>query len=86
MEEAIQLTLNGKPVRVAADGGRKLLWVLRSDLGLTGSKCGCGQGSCGACTVLLAGEPVRSCSIPLKEVSWLPEIQTVLVDAQDSPP
>ncbi|MGI6417458.1 MAG: 2Fe-2S iron-sulfur cluster-binding protein [Thermoguttaceae bacterium] len=55
MEQAIQFTLNEKPVRVATDGERKLLSVLRHDLGLTGPKCGCGQGYCGACTVLVAG-------------------------------
>ncbi len=68
MEQAIQFTLNGKPARIATDGDRKLLWVLRSDLGLTGTKCGCGQGSCGACTVLVSGQSVRSCLTPLKEV------------------
>ena len=69
MEEAIQFTLNGKPVRVAAEGERKLLWVLRSDLGLTGSKCGCNQGYCGACTVLMNDEAVRSCSIYMEDVA-----------------
>jgi aerobic-type carbon monoxide dehydrogenase small subunit (CoxS/CutS family) len=68
MEHTIQFTLNGKPVSLTADGERMLLWVLRSDLGLTGSKYGCGQGYCGACTVLVGGEPVRSCITPVKEV------------------
>ena len=45
-----------------------LLWVLRTDLGLTGTKFGCGEGFCGACTVLIDGEPVRSCQYPLKNV------------------
>jgi aerobic-type carbon monoxide dehydrogenase small subunit (CoxS/CutS family) len=68
MEETIQLTLNGNPVRIAVDGQRRLLWVLRSDLGLTGSKYGCGEGYCGACTVLVDGEPVRSCMVPVGKV------------------
>ncbi len=76
MEQAIQFTLNDKPVRITADGDRKLLWVLRSDLGLTGTKFGCGQGYCGACTVLVDGEPVRSCSIPLKDVQGM-EVVTI---------
>jgi aerobic-type carbon monoxide dehydrogenase small subunit (CoxS/CutS family) len=68
MPATVQFTLNGRPHSVTADGNRKLLWVLRSDLGLTGSKYGCGQGHCGACTVLVDREPVRSCVLPLKAV------------------
>ncbi len=68
MDQTIQFTLNGKPASVTTDGQRKLLWVLRYDLGLTGSKYGCGQGICGACTVLVDGQPVRSCVTPLGEV------------------
>jgi aerobic-type carbon monoxide dehydrogenase small subunit (CoxS/CutS family) len=68
MEQDIEFTLNGKPVRVTTDGERKLLWVLRYDLGLTGTKCGCGEGYCGACMVLLDGEATRSCLIPLSDV------------------
>lgn len=69
MARTLSFTLNGKAVQVEADEGRMLLWVLRSDLGLTGTKYGCGQGLCGACTVLVDGEPVRSCSTALKEVA-----------------
>jgi aerobic-type carbon monoxide dehydrogenase small subunit (CoxS/CutS family) len=61
--------LNGKPVSVTADDERMLLWVLRSDLGLTGTKFGCGEGFCGACTVVVDGEAVRSCLTPLKDVA-----------------
>ncbi len=71
MEQTIQFTLNDKPVRVTTDGERRLLWILRSDLGLTGPKCGCGQGYCGACTVLVDGEPMRSCLIPVKDVQGI---------------
>jgi aerobic-type carbon monoxide dehydrogenase small subunit (CoxS/CutS family) len=69
MQRTISFTLNGKPERVTVDEDRMLLWVLRGELGLTGTKVGCGEAVCGACTVLLDGEPVRSCSIPMKEVA-----------------
>ncbi len=69
MERTISFTLNGKAAAVKADDERSLLWVLRSDLGLTGTKYGCGEGLCGACTVLVGDEPVRSCSTPLKAVA-----------------
>jgi carbon-monoxide dehydrogenase small subunit len=58
---------NGSPVRLTVDGERMLLWVLRTELGLTGTKYGCGQSLCGACTVLVDNEPVRSCQFPVKE-------------------
>jgi len=69
MERTISFRLNGKPTRVTVDDQRMLLWVLRSDLGLTGTKFGCGEGLCGACTVLLDGEAVRSCATPVKDVA-----------------
>ena len=68
MIETIRFKLNHRPVRLSVDGDRMLLWVLRSDLGLTGSKYGCGQGECGACTVLVDGVAVLSCQIPIQDV------------------
>ncbi len=68
MKELINFKLNGKPVSLSVDGEKMLLWVLRSDLGLTGTKYGCGEGFCGACTVLINNEAVRSCQLPLKKV------------------
>src|SRR3954466_17271 len=61
MARVSELQVNGKAVRIDADGERSLLSVLRDDLGLTGAKYGCGEGECGACTVLLDGKRVRSC-------------------------
>jgi isoquinoline 1-oxidoreductase subunit alpha len=61
MTRVKQLQVNGTAVRVDADPERSLLSVLRDDLDLTGSKFGCGEGQCGACTVLLDGTPIRSC-------------------------
>ena len=61
MEETITFTLNGKPVSITTDGQRPLLWVLRTDFELTGTKFGCGQSLCGACTVLVDNKAVRSC-------------------------
>ncbi len=69
MNRPVAFTLNGKPVRPEVDDERMLLWVLRYDLGLTGTKLGCGQALCGACTVLVDDEAVRSCSTPVKEVA-----------------
>ena len=68
MEQTIQFRLNSRPMRLTVDGDRMLLWVLRTELGLTGTKYGCGQSLCGACTVLVNNEAVRSCQLPMKEV------------------
>ncbi len=66
--ETIRFHVNGRPVEATASGGRRLLDVLRSDLGLTGTKEGCGEGECGACSVLLDGVLVNSCLVPLSQV------------------
>lgn len=64
----MQLTINGKQHTVADDGGRLLLWVLRDELGLTGTRFGCGAGICGSCTVHVDGVATRSCITPLAAV------------------
>jgi nicotinate dehydrogenase subunit A len=69
MSTVTTFTLNGAKVSVKADPSRMLAYVLRGDLGLTGTKVGCGAGQCGTCTVLLDGEAVRSCSTPLATVA-----------------
>ena len=61
----IQLTINGKNVRFEGDPEMPLLWYLRDELQLTGTKFGCGMGLCGACTVHVNGEPARSCLTPM---------------------
>lgn len=68
MEETIRFRLNDKPMEMTLDGDRMLLWVLRTDIGLTGTKFGCGSGYCGACTVLVNEQPVRSCIYPMRYV------------------
>ena len=60
-------TVNGDPVEVEATGSRRLLDVLREDLGLTGTKEGCGEGECGACSVLLDGAVVDACLVPVSQ-------------------
>jgi isoquinoline 1-oxidoreductase subunit alpha len=62
------LNVNGQSREVDADPGTPLLWVIREDLGLTGTKYGCGIAQCGACTVHVDGQPVRSCSAPVRAV------------------
>jgi len=69
MEEKLSFTLNGKKTEVLIDTSQTLLWVLRNHFGLTGTKYGCGNGFCGACTVLIDNEPVRSCQVSVSDVA-----------------
>ncbi|MFC3174184.1 (2Fe-2S)-binding protein [Novosphingobium bradum] len=66
---AIEATVNGKAVRFAGEADMPLLWAVREQLGLTGAKFGCGVAACGACTMHIDGEPVRSCSVPIGDVA-----------------
>jgi aerobic-type carbon monoxide dehydrogenase small subunit (CoxS/CutS family) len=68
MNETISFKLNNKPVSINTDSERALLWVLRTDLGMTGTKYGCGKAYCGACTVIVDGRAVRSCVLPIKSI------------------
>ena len=68
MAGTIQFRLNGQQKTMEIDGDRKLLWVLRTDLGLTGTKYGCGESFCGSCTVIVDGEAVRTCQLPVSAV------------------
>jgi aerobic-type carbon monoxide dehydrogenase small subunit (CoxS/CutS family) len=68
MNETISFKLNGKSVSINTDGERALLWVLRTDLGMTGTKYGCGKALCGACTVIVDNRAVRSCALPVRSV------------------
>ena len=87
MERDIQLVINGKHVTVTADEERPLLDVLREDLGLTGTKYGCGEGECGACTVLLSDTAVRSCitSIGEAEGATIETIEGLATDGKLHP-
>jgi len=69
MEETIRFQLNGKETEIKTDPSQTLLWVLRNQLGLTGTKYGCGLGFCGSCTVIVDGDAVRSCSMAVGDVS-----------------
>lgn len=76
MIEIIRFKLNRKPMQLTGDGERRLLWVLRSDIGLTGTKYGCGEGICGACSVLINNKATRSCLVPVKEIKGK-EVMTI---------
>jgi isoquinoline 1-oxidoreductase alpha subunit len=69
MAMRLELNVNGKLHSVEIPEDKPLLWVLREELALTGAKYGCGIGACGACTVLVGGEAVRSCSVAAKDVA-----------------
>jgi carbon-monoxide dehydrogenase small subunit len=68
MIETIEFRVNREPVKLKVDTERNLLWVLRSELGLTGTKYGCGIAACGACTILVDGKATRSCRLPVRKV------------------
>ena len=68
MREIFEININGKKHRIEADKDKPLLWILRDELGLTGTKYACGVGQCGACTVHLDRTPVRSCGITISAI------------------
>ncbi len=72
-----KLTINGKTMEVDIEADTPLLWVLRDTLGMTGTKYGCGMALCGACTVHIDGEPVRSCVTPVSAVTEQQKITTI---------
>lgn len=80
--QTYELSVNGQPKEVTVDAGTPLLWVLREDLKMTGTKYGCGIGACGACTVHLGGIATRSCVVPVSLVGARP-IVTIEAMAED---
>jgi isoquinoline 1-oxidoreductase alpha subunit len=80
--ETYKLTVNGQPREVTVDPGTPLLWVLREDLKMTGTKYGCGIAACGACTVHLGGVATRSCVVPVSLVRGRPVV-TIEAMAED---
>jgi isoquinoline 1-oxidoreductase subunit alpha len=79
---AVSLTVNGKTISVDADPSTPLLWVLRDNLGMTGTKFGCGMALCGACTVHMNGQAVRSCATPISAAAGK-KISTIEAQATD---
>jgi aerobic-type carbon monoxide dehydrogenase small subunit (CoxS/CutS family) len=69
VEQSISFKLNAKPVKISVEGERSLLWVLRTDLGLTGTKYGCGEGLCRVCNVLVDNKVLPSCQTSVREVA-----------------
>jgi aerobic-type carbon monoxide dehydrogenase small subunit (CoxS/CutS family) len=69
---SFRLVINGKSRKIEAEPATPLLWILRNNLDLTGTKYGCGEGQCGACTVLVGGQAVRSCVLPVSAVKARP--------------
>ena len=80
------ITVNGQPREVEAEDDKPLLWVLREDFGLTGTKFGCGASLCGACTVHLDGQAVRSCSVPVSGLSGKPVVTVEGLDKDGQHP
>ena len=72
-----RLNINGKTVELTVDGDTPLLWALREQAGLTGTKYGCGVGQCGACSVLVNGDIQRSCSMTVKDIKATDKIVTI---------
>lgn len=72
-----KLNINGKLINIDVDGATPLLWVLREQLGLTGTKYSCGIGICGACTVHINGDAIRSCIVPVSSLNASQEIITI---------
>ncbi len=69
MKQLIEFTLNGKATQLETEPERPLLWILRGDLALTGTKYGCGEGLCGACTVLVNGQAAKACLYSIKDIA-----------------